>query len=248
MDTNTVPVQATTLVKMADLALGAVAKKQPYFAQLLEQNPADVKLIAWYKGFADEFAARLEEFKREVAEAGAALAGVSWGSSSVRGTCECRYDQVNELTKTERVVGADGTGKIKVVFRGFPYHCGGRDLTVLAEDEEEVEALKATYSKPILNLYTFMANIDVAIMNSLELVSLAEADVFGNSTSPTAADNQPSSAQSPEEIVQKHIRLLKEYNDMKDIGQQMIGLVAENRGVPIGSLYESGEYGVTADD
>lgn len=71
-----------------------------------------------------------------------------------------------------------------------------------------------------------------------------------SSTRPNSASNQPlpSSSQSPEEIVQRHIRLLKEYNDMKDIGQQMIGLIAENRGIPVRSLYESGEYGVTADD
>ncbi|KAK0735305.1 Swi5-domain-containing protein [Apiosordaria backusii] len=51
-----------------------------------------------------------------------------------------------------------------------------------------------------------------------------------------------------ETTVQAHIDLLKEYNDMKDIGQQLIGLIAENQGVPIGRLYENGDYGVTADD
>ncbi|KAK4168998.1 hypothetical protein QBC43DRAFT_252481 [Cladorrhinum sp. PSN259] len=51
-----------------------------------------------------------------------------------------------------------------------------------------------------------------------------------------------------ENTVQTHIRRLKDYNDIKDIGQQLIGLIAENRGVPIGGLYEEGQYGVTADD
>ncbi|KAK4198928.1 Swi5-domain-containing protein [Triangularia verruculosa] len=51
-----------------------------------------------------------------------------------------------------------------------------------------------------------------------------------------------------ETTVQKHIDLLKEYNDMKDIGQQLIGLIAENQGVQIGKLYENGDYGVTVDD
>ncbi|KAK4450320.1 Swi5-domain-containing protein [Podospora aff. communis PSN243] len=53
---------------------------------------------------------------------------------------------------------------------------------------------------------------------------------------------------SPETIIENRKRLLGEYNEMKDIGQQLIGLIAENRGVTIGTLYENGDYGVTADD
>ncbi|KAK3328101.1 Swi5-domain-containing protein [Cercophora scortea] len=55
-------------------------------------------------------------------------------------------------------------------------------------------------------------------------------------------------SQAPELTTQTHIRLLKEYNDIKDIGQQLIGLVAENKGVRIGTLYESGQYGVETED
>ncbi|KXX78773.1 DNA repair protein SWI5 [Madurella mycetomatis] len=62
------------------------------------------------------------------------------------------------------------------------------------------------------------------------------------------ARSQSPTSQPAEVTVQAHIRRLKEYNDVKDIGQQLIGLIAENRGAPIGSLYESRQYGVTADD
>ncbi|KAK4233798.1 hypothetical protein C8A03DRAFT_19186 [Achaetomium macrosporum] len=51
-------------------------------------------------------------------------------------------------------------------------------------------------------------------------------------------------SQPAEDTVNTYIRRLQEYNDMKDIGQQLIGLVADNRGVPIRTLYETGEYGV----
>jgi hypothetical protein len=54
--------------------------------------------------------------------------------------------------------------------------------------------------------------------------------------------------QAPEKTVQDHIRLLKEYNDIKDIGQQLIGLIAENREVPIGSLYADGRFGIGPED
>jgi len=56
------------------------------------------------------------------------------------------------------------------------------------------------------------------------------------------------SRQTPEVTIQTYIRHLKEYNDMKDIAQQLIGLVAENRGVPVGSLYRNREFGVTEVD
>ena len=42
--------------------------------------------------------------------------------------------------------------------------------------------------------------------------------------------------------------MLQEYNDVKDVGQQLIGLVADNRGVSIASLYRDGEFGVGRDD
>ncbi|KAK3326119.1 hypothetical protein B0H66DRAFT_472345 [Apodospora peruviana] len=55
-------------------------------------------------------------------------------------------------------------------------------------------------------------------------------------------------SQPPEVTIEAHKRLLKEYNDMKDIGQQIIGLVAENKGVSLGTMYNNGQYGVTAND
>lgn len=54
--------------------------------------------------------------------------------------------------------------------------------------------------------------------------------------------------QPAETTVNDHIRLLGQYNKTKDVGQQLIGLIAENRGVPIGSLYADQEYGIGPDD
>jgi hypothetical protein len=48
--------------------------------------------------------------------------------------------------------------------------------------------------------------------------------------------------------VQEHIKLLQRYNDLKDTGQQLIGIVAENRGVPVASLYRTEEFGVGPED
>lgn len=54
--------------------------------------------------------------------------------------------------------------------------------------------------------------------------------------------------QPAETTVNDHIRLLRQYNKTKDVGQQLIGLIAENRGVPVGSLYADQDYGIGADD
>lgn len=52
----------------------------------------------------------------------------------------------------------------------------------------------------------------------------------------------------PAETVQSHIRQLGQYNEAKDIAQQLIGLVADNRGVPVRSLYQDDQYGVGPND
>ncbi|TGO68857.1 hypothetical protein BOTNAR_0019g00460 [Botryotinia narcissicola] len=44
------------------------------------------------------------------------------------------------------------------------------------------------------------------------------------------------------QTVKRHIRLLHNYNDIKDVGQGLLGMIADNRGVRVGELYE--EFGV----
>ncbi|KAI1004469.1 hypothetical protein K3495_g3741 [Podosphaera aphanis] len=48
------------------------------------------------------------------------------------------------------------------------------------------------------------------------------------------------------DTVKHHIKLLHDYNDIRDIGQGLIGMIAEQRGVRIGDLYE--EFGVGLQD
>ena len=40
------------------------------------------------------------------------------------------------------------------------------------------------------------------------------------------------------ETVKKHIKLLHHYNDIRDVGQGLVGMIADNRGVRIGELYD----------
>ncbi|KAL3424744.1 DNA repair protein swi5 sae3 [Phlyctema vagabunda] len=48
------------------------------------------------------------------------------------------------------------------------------------------------------------------------------------------------------ETVKNHIKLLHDYNDIRDVGQGLVGMIAENRGVRIGELYD--EFGVGLKD
>jgi hypothetical protein len=48
--------------------------------------------------------------------------------------------------------------------------------------------------------------------------------------------------------VKTHILLLHQYNEIRDVGQGLMGMVAENRGVRISELYVEGEFGVGVGD
>ena len=76
-----------------------------------------------------------------------------------------------------------------------------------------------------------------------------------------AAANNPGDAPSPppddesidtqvmaaaQELNKKHIRLLHEYNEMKDAGQALMGLIADQRGVRIAEVQD--EFGINASD
>ncbi|KAM7203126.1 Swi5 domain containing protein [Rhypophila sp. PSN 637] len=137
------------------------------------------------------------------------------------------YDH-ETLVKSERM----DDGRTRLSFAGFR----GRDLTVFVNDDVEAQEVQAIYTAPILELFHLLHIAEKSIETCLETVVLLRA--FQNGDSQT----------QPKEIVQRHIRLLKEYNDMKDVGQQIIGLIAENRGVQIKTLYEGEDYGVTAED
>ncbi|ORY16096.1 DNA repair protein [Clohesyomyces aquaticus] len=47
-------------------------------------------------------------------------------------------------------------------------------------------------------------------------------------------------------IVKKHITLLHEYNEIKDVGQGLMGLIADQRGVRIVEVQD--EFGLTNHD
>ncbi|MCJ1456598.1 hypothetical protein MMC28_006960 [Mycoblastus sanguinarius] len=42
----------------------------------------------------------------------------------------------------------------------------------------------------------------------------------------------------PQAIVKEHIRLLHDYNEIRDIGQGLMGIIADNKGVRVKDVYK----------
>ncbi|KAL2263515.1 hypothetical protein VTK26DRAFT_6416 [Humicola hyalothermophila] len=158
-----------------------------------------------------------------------------------------RYkDWVLEVQQTSSYVASDAESWA-VITRVSPGSGGGRTISVsgpgsegsvdiLAKDEEEAQyILSDKYLGCMIKICNAFAQAQSTILSLLQTTMELDRE-------------EPQLSQPPEDTVQTHIRRLKEYNDMKDIGQQLIGLIAENRGVRVGTLYESGEFGVTPDD
>ncbi|ELR03450.1 hypothetical protein GMDG_06183 [Pseudogymnoascus destructans 20631-21] len=75
------------------------------------------------------------------------------------------------------------------------------------------------------------------LADEVEAMEAKLADARGKLKNPAAAAT-----------VKAHIKRLHAYNEIRDVGQGLIGLIAEQRGVRIGECYDSGEFGVGAKD
>lgn len=50
------------------------------------------------------------------------------------------------------------------------------------------------------------------------------------------------------EIIKQHIQRLHSYNEVKDVAQGLMGMIADARGVRVKELYETSEFGVNEND
>ena len=58
--------------------------------------------------------------------------------------------------------------------------------------------------------------------------------------------NQTSSTKDPHALVNEHIRKLHEYNEIRDVGQGLMGIIAEQRGLRVVYIYR--EFGIGEGD
>ncbi|PGH28770.1 DNA repair protein Swi5/Sae3 [[Emmonsia] crescens] len=95
-------------------------------------------------------------------------------------------------------------------------------LTTPTRYSEKHEQMIKTLASKISTLHS-----EISKTESL----LSEAQAKLNPPNAKGADTDTAVPKDATAIVQRHIRLLHEYNEIKDIGQGLIGLIAEARGV-----------------
>jgi hypothetical protein len=107
----------------------------------------------------------------------------------------------------------------------------------LAPQEITLAELKAQKASLLASLTTLPA-----IRSLMEEQDSPDVDMSDNHGEPTEADVMA----AVNKIVKNHIKLLHEYNELKDAGQGLMGLIADQRGVRIVEVQD--EFGIDAND
>ena len=93
-----------------------------------------------------------------------------------------------------------------------------------------------------------------AALESTVAELLSQRTSLIDSTSPTPDTQESEDAETRAKLavdaanakIKSQIKQLQQYNDIKDIGTQLMGLIAEKRGCRIGEVQE--EFGINPDD
>ncbi|KAJ4379221.1 hypothetical protein N0V86_005266 [Didymella sp. IMI 355093] len=80
------------------------------------------------------------------------------------------------------------------------------------------------------------------VQPAIQVLMENDVDMFDNDGEPTEAEIMAAA----NKIVKEHIKLLHEYNELKDVGQGLMGLIADQRGVRIVEVQD--EFGIDAND
>ena len=109
--------------------------------------------------------------------------------------------------------------------------------TKLSPQEITLGELRAQKAALLASLKTLPAIQVLIEENQIYNVDMSDDDGEPTEADLTAAANK---------IVKEHIKLLHEYNELKDVGQGLMGLIADQRGVRIVEVQD--EFGIDAND
>ncbi|KAK0652643.1 Swi5-domain-containing protein [Cercophora newfieldiana] len=195
-----------------------------------------VKIVSEHLAAVDNFDAQLDNFIAAGRDYGGFVSRIQRRVASFKEWIETAEENCHVARDREVgpwAVAARREAPSKVVLTG-----------PAADDEEEVETENEDEADYLMSDHFIgMLAENCQMFHELETLMVQLIHAYASVKDAKANLGVPA-----DEAVQSHIRLLKQYNDVKDVGQQLIGLIAENRGVPIKTLYENGDYGVTAED
>ena len=194
-----------------------------------------------YAGFRARMKSHLETYKSEILKV---KSGAAWNESSIKIWKPISHGRADSISQS---------GSVKFVVRG-PHPDDIHE--VIVENADEItcvekggyinivnQAVSNSPSHGVRTSYPLTGPTQSSLLLELDRVVGYIFEACDSIRAESAGLRRSSRA-----IVDDHVCLLKQYNEMKDTGQQLIGLVAENRGVPVGGLYQTLEYGVEPSD
>ncbi|RYN49578.1 hypothetical protein AA0118_g11383 [Alternaria tenuissima] len=123
-------------------------------------------------------------------------------------------------------------------------HNGARCMTPPPQTSPLKTSQETTLDKMRAQKAALLASLGAlpAIQVLIEEHALSDAELDDANDVPTETDIMAAA----NKIVREHIKLLHEYNELKDMGQGLMGLIADQRGVRIVEVQE--EFGIDAAD
>jgi hypothetical protein len=119
---------------------------------------------------------------------------------------------------------------------------------IMASGPEKPSPAKGSQEATVAELRAQKAAL-IASLAALSDVQELVAEIEDDGDSSRGPYDRPTDAEvmtAADKIVKAHIKLLHEYNEIKDVGQGLMGLIADSRGVRI--LEVQDEFGIDAKD
>ncbi|KAK7532724.1 Swi5-domain-containing protein [Phyllosticta citricarpa] len=109
---------------------------------------------------------------------------------------------------------------------------------VAQSDHLQGDKAQNVQDKRLADMKRRTADLDAALAD----VCARKADLETNWTH----DDSRTALDEAKAVIKEHIRLLHDYNEIRDVGQGLFGIIAESRGVRVKDVHE--EFGISTKD
>lgn len=158
-------------------------------------------------------------------------------TNTLKATISTRSDEESELASHPPTTAAALSSSSQSATLAQPTTTDDGPVIGKTPQEIVLAELKAQKSAMLASLAALPA-----IQVLMEENASSDAEICDGDDEPTETDIMAAA----NKIVRDHIKLLHEYNELKDVGQGLMGLIADQRGVRIIEVQE--EFGIDAQD